>query len=124
MADVTRCRHADTGHEAEIPTEALGAYARLGWEPITDSRSFDEAEQERIDADNEAAARLQSVVEELSADKRPTVEAVLEQVGDDPDAARAALDIEQGADRPRTTLVARLTQIIDTAGDAGNHQED
>jgi hypothetical protein len=125
VADVTRCKHADTGHEAEIPTPALAAWQRLGWEPISDSRSLDEAEQERIDAENAAAERVQAVVEDLTAgDKRPTVAQVLEEVGDDPDAARAALDIEQADPNPRSTLVAGLTQIIDTAGDAGNHQED
>jgi len=124
MAEVTRCRNAETGHEAELPTDVLGAYVRLGWEAISESRSSDAAEQERIDRDNEAAARLQTVVAELSADKPPTIAEILDTVGDDPEAARAALDIEQGTDSPRTTLVARLTQIIDTAGDAGNHQED
>ena len=125
MAEVTRCRNTETGHEAELPTDALGAYVRLGWEAISESRSSDAAEQERIDRDNEAAARVQTVVAELTtAEKPPTIAEILDTVGDDPEAARAALDIEQGTDSPRTTLVARLTQIIDTAGDAGNHQED
>lgn len=125
MAEVTRCRNTDTGAEAELPTDALGAWVRLGWEPISDSRPLDEAEQERINAENEAAARAQAVVEDLtSGDKRPTVAQVLDEVGEDPDAARAALDVEEAHPSPRTTLVARLTQIIDTAGDAGNHQED
>jgi len=57
MAEVTRCHHPETGGEAELPTDVLGVYAALGWEPITGvSRSRDEAEAERARAEDEAAA--------------------------------------------------------------------
>ena len=39
---------------------------------------------------------------------------VLAQVGDDPRQARAALAVEQGRDKPRSTLIASLRRI---AGD-------
>lgn len=121
--DVTRCKHAETGHEAELPTAALVAFKARGWEPISNSRTEQDAEQERIDAENAAALHVEAVLEVLTADKRPTVDAVLDEVGDDADAASAALAVEETHESPRTTLVARLNQIIDNAGDAGTTKE-
>lgn len=118
----TRCRHNETGHEAEIPTEALDAWSRLGWESIGDSRSQNEAEQERIDAENASADLQVEVAEELAAPKPPKVSEVLAQVGDDPEAAQAALDAEQARENPRTTLVDGLQKIIDAAT-GGENQE-
>jgi hypothetical protein len=55
MADVTRCRHAEIDGEAELPTASLVAWQARGWEPISESRSPEAAEDERIDAENAAA---------------------------------------------------------------------
>lgn len=124
MPGVTRCRHAETGGEAELPTDALKAWQAHGWEPITGvSRSIEDADAERVDAANAAAVRVDAIVETLSTDKHLTVDQVLEQVGTDTAAATAALQIEQANESPRTTLVARLNQIINPAGDAGNTKE-
>ena len=123
MPGVTRCKHAEIGAEAELPTDALVAWQARGWEPISGSRSVEAAELERIDAENAAAAHVEAVVEVLTADKRPTIETVLDEVGDDIDAAAAVLAVEQANESPRTTLVARLNQIINPAGDAGNTKE-
>lgn len=41
-----------------------------------------------------------------------TVSEVLDAVGDDPVAARSALDEELGSDKPRSTLVAQLENIL------------
>lgn len=43
------------------------------------------------------------------------VQDVLDQVGDDPEKARAALDAEQASDKPRVTLVAKLEAIAGPA---------
>lgn len=43
----------------------------------------------------------------------PTVKDILESVGEDADAARAALAAEQNRPTPRKSLVSRLTEIID-----------
>ena len=55
MADVTRCRNAEINAEAELPTDALHAWKARGWEPVTDSRSMEAAEVERVEAENAAA---------------------------------------------------------------------
>ena len=43
----------------------------------------------------------------------PTVDDILSAVGDDPDAARAALAAEQNRPKPRKSLVSKLEEIID-----------
>lgn len=50
-----------------------------------------------------------------AGDSRPaqTIAEVLEVVGSDRDAASAALAAEQAAPKPRATLAARLTQILE-----------
>jgi hypothetical protein len=123
MAELTRCRHNETGAEAELPTEALGAWHAHGWDPISDSRSFEAADVERVQAEEAAAAHIQGVIETLSSTKRPNIDAVLEEVAEDPAAAAAAMQIEQARENPRTTLVDRLNQIINPAGDAGTQKE-
>lgn len=121
MPDLTRCEHPDTGGQAELPTEALPTWERLGWQPISDSRSPEQAELERIEADEEQAALIAGVVADLTADKPATVAEVLEQVGDDPEAAQVALDLELSRDNPRSTLVDGLTKI---AADGGQNLGD
>ena len=122
MAEVTRCRHDEIGAESELPTDVLGYWVARGWEPISKSRPSEVAEQERIDAENVAIARVDAVVEVL-ATEHLTVTETLDAVEDDPDAAAAALVVEQSTENPRTTLVARLNQITKPAGDAGNTKE-
>lgn len=123
MPGVTRCEHPETGGVAELPTDALAAFVARGWEPVSESRSTEAAETERIDRENAASLHVEAVVEAASAEKRPTIETVLDEVGDDVDAAAAVLAVEQANESPRTTLVARLNQIINPAGDAGNTKE-
>lgn len=122
MAGVTRCRNEGINAEAELPTDALAAWQARGWEPIGEDRTIQEAEAERVAADNAAAARVEAVVETLTAEKL-TVDEVIAAVGDDAAAAAAALQVEQSHENPRSTLVARLSQIINPAGDAGNTKE-
>ena len=56
MPGVTFCRNAETGGEAELPTDALDAWGAHGWEPVTgESRSLQEAEAQKVDAANAAA---------------------------------------------------------------------
>lgn len=47
---LTRCRHQVTGAEAEFPTDTVGAWSQLGWNPITGSRTVLEAEAEYVQA--------------------------------------------------------------------------
>lgn len=77
------------------------------------------AEGDRIDgvSDYDLAAELAG---ERRAEQMPdptdgTVQTVLDQVGDDPVAAQAALEAEQAKDNPRVTLVAKLEAIAATA---------
>jgi hypothetical protein len=48
--------------------------------------------------------------------KRPTVKAILAEVGTDPIAAAAALEAENASGEPRPTLVEQLTEIITNGG--------
>lgn len=91
---VTRCQHKETGHVAELPTDALAFYLARGWEPVTGSRSRSEAEAEAQAAEAAAAEK----------------------------AAREARAVPPRSIRPRTaTTEAR--QPTDTAGDAGPSKE-
>lgn len=48
----------------------------------------------------------------VNTDEKPkTVDAILEAVGDDPGKAQEALDAEQAQEKPRVTLVDKLTEI-------------
>lgn len=55
MPGVTRCTHAETGGEAELPTDALAAYVARGWEPVGESRTIEAADAERVTRENAAA---------------------------------------------------------------------
>ena len=55
MPGVTLCKHAELGVEVNQPTDALAAFVARGWEPIGVSRSVEDANQERVDAENAAA---------------------------------------------------------------------
>ena len=55
MSEITRCRNAEINAEAELPTDALHAWRARGWEPISDSRTVEAADLERVDAENAAA---------------------------------------------------------------------
>ena len=46
-----------------------------------------------------------------ASDERATIADVLAEVGEDPVKAQAALDVEQASDKPRSTLVAKLTDL-------------
>jgi hypothetical protein len=48
---------------------------------------------------------------------QPTVKEILAEVGDDPDAAEAALNAEQATDSPRPKLVGALEAVIASAPD-------
>jgi hypothetical protein len=47
-----------------------------------------------------------------------TADAILADVGEDAEAAQAALDAEQTRDKPRTSLIAKLQKIADAGGAA------
>lgn len=120
----TRTKHDVTGHEAELPTEVVGTWQRLGWQPISEPRTEQEADIERAAADEAHAAMVAEVAQAVTADKAPVIAEVEALVGDDPAAAQVALDAELARPKPRTTLVDRLNQITTpTAGDAGTTEE-
>jgi hypothetical protein len=115
----TRVRHPDTGGEAIVPVESLPLHEPRGWEPFGEEADdpavlLIQADTERADAAEAAAAQAEQAAESTEGG---TVAEVLAAVGDDPTAARAALDAEQAKDHPRSTLVARLEQIADSDAD-------
>lgn len=115
MSGWVRVRHAETGGEAIIPADALPAQQARGFEPLGEpaGSQFElvvQAEQERADA---AEAAQQAAVDAAETAQDGTIADVLAAVGEDPVAARAALDAEQAKDKPRTTLVGRLEHIAD-----------
>jgi len=114
---VTPCRHPETGQLADIPTEALEGWQKLGWEPIGESQSLQEIQTAAIQGENAQAAT--EAAAEVLADEVPdhTVKEVLDGVGDDPVKAQAALDAEQATDAPRKTLVTALAKVIEAAPD-------
>lgn len=66
---------------------------------------------EPVDAGGES-----QVVEEPAAPPVATIAKILDEVGDDPDKALAALEAEQArGDDARSTLVDKLTKIVDAA---------
>jgi hypothetical protein len=83
MAEFVRARHPDVEGEALLPTTAFRHMP--GWEPV--------------DANAHVATAADG-----------TVAQVLDQVGNDPVRAAAALEAEQ-AGKNRTTLVERLSEI-------------
>lgn len=115
----TRIRHPDTGGEAIVPVESTALHEARGWEPFGDSAGdpavlLIQADTERAEAAEATAAQAERAAEATEGGTRAKV---LAAVGDDPVAARAALEVEQGKDRPRATLVARLGQIADSDAD-------
>lgn len=65
-----------------------------------------------------------SVVAEPAPAAVLTIDETLEEVGNDREKAQAALDIEQAAAKPRSTLITRLEAIVsaDTKTDEGDPQ--
>lgn len=55
MPGWTRCRNETIGAEVELPTDALVAYMARGWDPISESRTIEQADAERVAAENAAA---------------------------------------------------------------------
>jgi hypothetical protein len=126
----TRAYHSGLDRTVVMPLEAVAEMP--GWEPVGEPADDPLPLQAALEAENEAArreelidAQLARVTEAAKAaaggDGR-TVDEVLADVGDDPDAARAALDVER-AGKGRVSLVKKLTEIAaaDTAGT--DHEE-
>lgn len=59
------------------------------------------------DKDGNVAARA-----EPEADKVPTIDEVKAEVGDDPEKAAAALEVESAREKPRKTLLEHLHSLI------------
>lgn len=55
--------------------------------------------------------------------KPPTIDTVLTEVGEDKAMAAAALEAEQGREKPRTTLLDKLQAVIDTPTSSPNQDE-
>lgn len=71
-------------------------------------------EEETVDAEGDTEADDQGG----DAPEGPTtVAGILEEVAGDPEKAAAALDAELATEKPRTTLVKALEEIIDAEGD-------
>jgi hypothetical protein len=129
-AQHTRAYHAELDRTVVMPLEAVAEMP--GWEPVGEPADDPLQMQADLEAENEAARRQELIDAQLArvtdaakaaagGDGR-TVDEVLADVGDDPDAARAALDAER-AGRNRVSLVKKLTEIAeaDTAGT--DHEE-
>lgn len=61
--------------------------------------------------------KVKAAKSEDSGPKPGTVEFILNEVGDDPEKAKAALEAEQAEDKPRSTLVEKLEAIANPSGD-------
>lgn len=112
-----RVHNETTGGYAEVSADAVDHWKRLGWQPVSEPRDYQAALAEQATREDEAADAVAEVAE---VTPQETVAEVLDRVGDDPDLARAALDAEQASDKPRSTLVDRLTKI---AADSGQSEE-
>lgn len=114
---VTRCQHKETGQFADIPTEALPGWEKLGWDPLGPSQSLAEIHDAKVTAENAQAAT--EAAADVLADEVPdhTVKEIVDEVGDDPVKAQAALEAEQATDAPRKTLVAALTKVLEATPD-------
>lgn len=114
---VTRCQHNETGAFANIPTDALPGWQKLGWDPVDESRSLEEMRTAEVRAETEQAA-AESAADALAGEVDDhTVKEVLDEVGDDPVKAQAALDAEQGTEKPRKSLIAALNKVLEAAPD-------
>jgi hypothetical protein len=58
--EFTRMRSPVDGTPAEIPSDAADVYAAKGWEPISGSRSYEQAAQELADAESAALAAAEA----------------------------------------------------------------
>lgn len=113
MTEFVRIEHPDVAGRAVVPVGAMPAYQALGWEPVSEPRPYGELVDEETIRAQELAAEQESGQAEAQADG--TVAQVLERVGDDPEAAEAALRVEQEKTQPRVTLVAELERIAGQA---------
>jgi len=69
--EFTRMSSPVDGTPAEIPSDAAEVYAARGWEPISDSRTYEQAAQEAADAQSAAleAAEVEAAPKPRSARK-------------------------------------------------------
>lgn len=111
---VTRCQHKETGQFADIPTDALPGWEKHGWDPIGESHSLEELHTAAVAAEY-AQAAAEAAAPDVVEDH--TVAEVLAEVGDDSVKAQAALDAEQAAEKPRKSLVAALSKVVEAAPD-------
>lgn len=75
---------------------------------------------EAVEVDDEVAealVRSASWVEHTTTADRQTIEEILADVGDDSDAAAAAIAAEEAAPRPRTRLLDKLREIAASGGE-------
>lgn len=111
MNEFIRIRNAETGGESDVPAASLPAWQALGWEAVSEPRSFGRAEDEATVAAQMAdarAAEVKAAAEEAAGDTKAQI---LERVGDDPLLAAEALRVESEKTQPRTTLVAELERV-------------
>lgn len=114
---VTRCQHNETGQVTDIPTDALEGWQKLGWQPIGESHSLEELHTAAVHAE-QAQAVAEVAAEHIAEDVEDhTIKEVLDEVGDDPVKAQAALEAEEAAEKPRKTLLAALTKVLEAAPD-------
>jgi hypothetical protein len=119
-----RVKHPITDGSAIVPVDSLPLMTATGWEPVGEATAdrmdlLRRADQEVMDADDLDAVRAEEAAHTAVAGRAADV---LDAVGDDPDAARAALEAERGKEKPRTTLVTQLQRIAD-AGPPANQEE-
>lgn len=116
MSLFVRVVNEATGGDAEVPEESVAHWQRLGWEPVSDARSRAQADVEQAAREDEAAEAAQAVAADVQV---ATVPQILNEVGDDPALAAAALEAENQRDKPRVTLTDRLATIA-----GGNDSEE
>lgn len=109
-----RCRNDELDLEAELLAKAVPIERLKGWTPISEPRSRGQADHEAGVAEHEAElARRSAAAAAIAAVEGGSRADVLEVVGADPDAARAALEAERAKDKPRSTLTDQLEQIAE-----------
>lgn len=109
--DFVQMRNPANDSVDEVPADAADAYEAKGWEKLSDPRPYGTAQQERADAEAAAALAAETATAVIEQPEEQTVAAVLAEVGDDPEKARTALEAEQSRDKPRKTLIDKLTLI-------------
>lgn len=118
MSTWTRAVHPEAG-EAILPLAALPNMPY--WEPVGEPADSQQEllirrDEERAAALDAEKARVVKAAEAVEAGEKK--DDVLDVVAGDPAAARAALEAELAKDKPRTTLVHGLEEIIERPGDA------